>query len=155
MNEWNTLLQDNNYVGIKQYIKKGADLNDTNESEESVLMVAIMKRCDKEIIDLLIDAGADKYDFDAEGVSIFDYSITYNNMDLFKQLIEEGIDINNTRRKSGFTALMGAVCYSRGEMFDILLKKGANTEVRDAKGFQALDFARKMNKKRMLEKLTK
>ena len=154
MNEWMSLLQENNYLGIKKYIKNGADLNDCNDTDESVLMYAVMKRCDQEIIDLLIEQGADLYDFDAEGVSVFDYSITYNNLALFKRLIEDGVDINDTKRKSGFTALMGSVCYSRQEMFEILMAKGADTDVCDAKGFQAKDFARKMNKKKMLEKLS-
>jgi len=99
---------------------------------------------------LLIENGADIFDFDDEGVSVFDIAIIYDNIDIVNYLIEQGKDVNQTSRKSGFTALMGAACYGREEIVKILLQHGANQNVRDSKGFSAIDFARKMNKKSIL-----
>jgi ankyrin repeat protein len=150
---WIKLLESNDFIGIKKYIKSGADVNEVNEQEESVLAIALRSRCDQEIIDMLIESGADLSEVDEEGVSIFDYTITYNNMVLFQKFLDNKIDVNHTLRKSRFTPLMAAICYSRSEMAEALIKCGANKEAVDFKGFKAVDFARKMNKKNMLKLL--
>ena len=153
MNKWIELLRDDNYIGIKKYIKNGADIDETNESGESVLACAMREGCCMDTIMLLIENGADKFDFDDEGVSILDMAITYNNIEMFNYLLAEGIDINKTQRRSGFTALMAAACYGRVEIAKLLLANGVNQQARDIKGFRAVDFARKMNKKSVLELL--
>lgn len=153
MNKWIELLKSDDYIGVKKHIKDGADVNDANESGESVLAFAIRQGCDVELLMLLIDNGADIFDFDEEGVSIFDMAITYNNIDIVNYLIEKGIDVNSTSRKSGFMPLMAAVSYGRRDIVKILLDNGANQEFTDSRGFKAVDFARKMNKKSILELL--
>ncbi len=153
MNNWLELLQRDDYLGIKKYIKNGGDIQETNESGESVLACAIRSHCSIETLMLLIESGADIFDFDDEGVSIFDMAITYNNIEMLEYLIEQGVDINKTQRRSGFTALMAAACYGREEILTILLKNGADAEAQDSKGFKAVDFARKMNKKSILKLL--
>jgi len=151
MNKWLELLRNNDYLGIKKYIKNGADLQETNEGGESVLACALRARCDEDVLMLLIESGADIFDFDDEGVSIFDMAITYDNLWMVEYLLEKGLDVNKTNRKSGFTALMAAACYGRVEIAKLLLEKGASQTATDVKGFTAIDFARKMNKKSVLE----
>jgi uncharacterized protein len=153
MNKWLELLKNNDYLNVKKYIKDGADVNDANENGESVLACAIRSSCDNELLMLLIDNDADIFDFDEEGVSIFDMAITYNNIEMVNYLIEHGIDVNETKRRSGFTSLMAATCYGRVEIAKILLSHGANQTTTDIKGFTAVDFARKMNKKSILKLL--
>ncbi|MEA3373881.1 MAG: ankyrin repeat domain-containing protein [Campylobacterota bacterium] len=153
MTKWITLLQNNDYIGVKQHIKEGADINDHNENDESVLALAIKYKCDDELIDLLIDNGADLEDFDNEGVSIFDYAITYNNIPLVQKMIADGTDVNQTSRRSRFTPLMAAVCYGRVELVSILLANGADKNAMDAQGFTAVSFAEKMRKQSMLKML--
>jgi len=153
MNKWLELLKDDNYLGIKKYIQNGADLHETNEAGESVLACALRAGCSMETLMLLIENGADIFDFDNEGVSIFDMAITYNNIEMVSYLIKQGIDVNKTTRRSGFTALMAAVSYGRGEIVKILLENGADKYAVDKKGFTAVDFARKMNKKSLLNLL--
>ncbi|MBA1432005.1 MAG: ankyrin repeat domain-containing protein [Epsilonproteobacteria bacterium] len=153
MNKWLELLKSDDYLGIKKYIKSGADLQDTNEAGESVLACALRAGCSMDTLMLLIENGADIFDFDDEGVSIFDMAITYDNIHMVSHLLEQGIDVNKTTRKSDFTALMAAACYGRVEIAKMLLEKGADQYARDTKGFTAIDFARKMNKKSVLELL--
>ncbi|MCX6051431.1 MAG: ankyrin repeat domain-containing protein [Campylobacterales bacterium] len=153
MNKWLELLKHNDYLSIKKYIKSGADINDVNETGESVLACAIRAKCDSDLLILLIDSGADIFDFDDEGVSIFDLAITYNQIALVQYLIEQGVDVNKTSRRSGFTSLMAASCYGRVEIVKMLLEQGVNQHATDIKGFSAVDFARKMNKKSVLELL--
>ena len=153
MNKWLELLKSDDYLGLKKHIKNGADLQETNEAGESVLACALRAGCSMDTLMLLIESGADIFDFDDEGVSIFDMAITYDNIHMVSYLIEQGIDVNKTTRKSGFTALMAAACYGRVEIVKILLEKGADQYAKDSKGFTAIDFARKMNKKSVLELL--
>ncbi|MEA2091749.1 MAG: ankyrin repeat domain-containing protein [Campylobacterota bacterium] len=153
MNRWLEFLKNNDFLSVKKYIKDGADINDENESGESVLASAIRYRCDMDLLMLLIESGADIYDFDDEGVSIFDMSITYDNTEMVEYLIEQGIDVNATKRRSRFTPLMAAASYGRAEIATILLNHGANKNASDDKGFTATDFARKMNKKSVLDVL--
>ena len=150
MNEWLELLKNDDYLGIKRYIKSGGDLSQTNEIGESVLASALRAGCEMETLLLLCQNGADIFDFDDEGVSILDMAITYDNKEMLLYLIEQGKDVNETTRKSGFTALMAAACYGRAEITQILLENGADTNAKDSKGFTAVDFARKMNKKSIL-----
>lgn len=153
MNKWLEILKNNDYLNAKKYIKEGADLNDASENGESVLAHAIREHCDIELLMLLIKSGADIYDFDNEGVSIFDMAITYNNIEIVNYILEQGIDVNKTTRRSGFTALMAAACYGRAEIAKILLEHDADINIKDSKGFTAIDFARKMNKKSVLDLL--
>ena len=153
VNKWLEYLRNNDYLSVKKYIKEGADLNETNESGESVLACALRSQCDTDLLMLLVENGADIFEFDEEGVSIFDMAITYDNVDMVKYIIAQGVDVNKTSRRSGFTSLMGASCYGRVEIVKILLENGADKEAVDSKGFNATDFARKMNKKSVLELL--
>jgi len=151
MNEWLELLKSDDYLGIKKHLQNGADITETNEAGESVLACAIRAQCDMDTLMLLIQNGADIFDFDNEGVSVFDIAITYDNMEMVEYLLAQGVDVNKTTRRSGFTALMAASCYGRVAIAKRLLEEGANQYAKDAKGFSAIDFARKMNKKSILE----
>ena len=150
MNKWLELLRNDDYMGIKKYLKNGGDLTETNETGESVLACAMRERCDFDTVMLLMESGADIRDFDDEGVSILDMAITYDNLEMVQYLVEQGIDVNTTSRRSGFTALMAAACYGRSEIAKFLLASGADQSATDSKGFKAVDFARKMNKKSVL-----
>ncbi len=153
MNKWIEFLKKNDLIGIKKYIKDGADINEANESGESVLASSLRYRCDFDLVMLLIDNSADIFDFDEEGVSIFDMAVTYDNIEVVKYLISQGVDVNTTQRKSKFTPLMAAVCYGRVDMVEFLIEQGANIKAVDAKGISVIDFARKMNKKTILNLL--
>jgi len=150
MEEWIELLKANNYLGIKQYLKKGASPNESEENGESVICFALRYHCDLEILELLMDHGADLFETDNEGVSVFDVAVTYNNLFLIQKLLEKGFDVNQSTRRSGFTPLMGAVCYGRVEVIQKLLDMGVNVKARDGHGLSAIDFAHKMRKNKIL-----
>lgn len=153
MNTWIEYLKSNDYKKVQQLLNSGEDVNATNELGESVLMYAIRSHCDYELLMLLVQSGADIYAIDHEGVSVFDMSITYNNVAMVQFFLEKNIDVNATQRKSGFTPLMCASCYGREEIVQLLLDNSANKDAMDFKGLTATDFARKMNKKSVLKLL--
>lgn len=151
MSKWIELLKNNDYLGVKKHISSGADINESNESGESILASSLRYRCDTDVVMLLIENGADILDFDEEGVTIFDMAVTYDNLDIVKYLLSRGFKVDDTKRRSRFTPLMAAVCYGRIEMVKFLLEQGANANAVDAKGISVIDFARKMNKKTILK----
>ena len=153
MNRWLEILKSNNYDAAKKYIQEGTEVNEENESGESVLAYALRYRCSKDLLELLINNGADIFDFDNEGVSIFDMAVTYNNLWMAQYLVEKGVNVNETKRRSGFTPLMAASCYGRNDIVVFLLENAADINCVDLKGFSAIDFARKMNKKSVLKLL--
>lgn len=150
MEKWINLLKENDYLGIKQYLKNGGNPNESEENGESVLCFALRYHCDTDVFDLLIDQGANLHHTDNEGVSVFDVAVTYNNLFIIEKLITDGFDVNTPTRRSGFTPLMGAVCYGRLEIIQKLLDMGVDVKARDGHGLSAIDFARKMHKKSIL-----
>jgi len=153
--KWLTLLQNDDYIGIKQYLKAGADVNERTETEENVISCALRFRCDHDTIELLVEYGADVDACDNEGVSVFECAITYNNLAFVEYMIARGVDVSETRRKSGFTPLMAAACYGRVKMLELILQAGADKNRCDNRGYSAHDFARKMQKKSMIALLEK
>ncbi len=153
MKKWILLLQNNDYMGAKQYINDGANINAVNDAQETVLACALRYRCDDSIVELLLKNGADLFACNEDGVSILDYAIMYNRIELVEEILKTDIDINKTKRPSQFTPLMGAVCYGRKEIAVMLLEKGADVTLRDIKGLSALDFAKKTRKVKMIELL--
>lgn len=153
MASWTTLLSNDNYLGVKKQIKNGADINEANEQGETVLMQALHARCGDELLELLVQSGADLFATDHEGVSVFEAAITYNNQTMVERIIKEGIDTNATERASGFTPLMAAICYNRPAIAKLLLEHGANPMQTDRLGLTCADYARKTHRKKMLELL--
>lgn len=153
MANWTTLLNSDDYLGVKKHIKNGADVNETNEAGESVLMQALHQRCSDELLELLIENGADLYAVDHEGVSVFESAITYNNLRMAERIIQEGIDVNVTKRASGFTPLMAAICYNRFDIVELLLRHGADPKATDRLGLDCVAYAKKTHRKKMLELL--
>ncbi len=153
MTKWLSILQKNDYMSAKKHIKEGGNLNARTEAGESVLAYALKSKVDQDMLELLVENGADLFYSDDEGVSILDFAVTYNNMFMVKLLLEKGKDVNDITRKSGFTPLMAAVCYGRYEIFRMLLDAKADVSAVERKGMTALDFARKMRKKSMIKLL--
>lgn len=153
MTKWLSILQNNDYLAAKKHIKDGGNLNARTEAGESVLAYALKSRVDQDMLELLVENGADLFYSDDEGVSIFDFAVTYNNLYMINLLLEKGKDINDVTRKSGFTPLMAAVCYGRYDIFRILLEAGADLNAVERKGMTALDFAKKMRKTSMIKLL--
>jgi len=153
MNNWIEHLRDRDYDKIQALIEVGEDVNASNEVGESVLMYALRHRCDFSVLMKLVKSGADIFAVDNEGVSVFDMAITYNNLDMVKYIIEKGVDVNTTKRKSGFTPLMCASSYGRYDVAKLLLKEGADKQKIDSSGLSAHDYSRKMNKKSILKLL--
>ncbi len=148
-------IEQDDYLTIKQAIKKNTDLeqiveNELNENEESLLFYALHRKCSFETIKLLIESGIDIYKCNDDGVSFLDEAIITGDLELVKLLVEEKkMDVNKTTRKSAFTPLMQAACYGYTDIVQFLLDKGADIEARDASDMDVFDYVRKLQRKKM------
>jgi len=152
-------VEHDDYVGIKQAIKKGADLeqiveNELNENEESLLFYALHCKCSFDTVKLLIESGVDIERYDDQGVSFLDEAIVTGDLELVRYLVEEkGMDVNATQRRSGFTPLMQAASYGYTDIVAFLLEKGADIEARDSSGLNVLEYTKKLQRKKMQQYL--
>lgn len=150
-------IRQDNFLEIKNQINTGLDVNqiienEDNENDECLVFYAIHKKCSFETVKLFIDNGVDLEFTDAEGVGLLDEAIVSGNMELIQYLIDEKkMDVNVTKRKSGLTPLIQAACYGNIELVKFLIDKGADVQARDKMNLSALDYARKMQRKKMFE----
>jgi len=78
-------------------------------------------------------------------VNPFCISIVKGDIETVKKLIELGTDVNE--KSNGMTPLMIASRYNRVEIVELLLKNGANINLKDSKGKTALQHAERSNAK--------
>jgi len=148
-------IEHDDYLGVKQAIKKGVDLeqiveNELNENEESLLFYALHRKCSYDTIMLLIESGIDILRVDDDGVSFLDEAISSGNVDLVRYLVEtKGMNVNETKRKSGFTPLMQAACYGYTEIVELLLSHGADIHAKDSSNLDVVGYTRKLQRKTM------
>lgn len=91
-----------------------------------------------------------------KNVNPFCISIFKNDFETVKKLIELGVNVNEF--SSNKSPLMYAARYNRVEMIKLLIANGAQLELKDAKGFNALKYAELANAKEakaLLERLMK
>jgi len=123
-----------------------------DEDENNLLITAFNLNLSDEVVDYLIK----RIDFETTnslGISPFSIAIRKGRSNWVEYMINRGIDLNKTERKSNFTPLMEAVTSNRVEIIKTLLDGGADTSLIDSFGFSAVDFARKMKKIEILKLL--
>ena len=125
-------------------------LNWTDEDGNNLLITSLNLNLSDEVVDFLLQ----KIDFNETnslGISPFSIAIRKGRKNFVEYMISKGVDLDGTERESQFTPLMEAVTSNRDEIIKILLKHGSDPLIKDKFGFSALDFARKMYKKEILE----
>ncbi len=132
----------------KRLLEEGADANALDERGRPALLVAIANRVSRDMVELLLEYGADLFWTTEEGVGLLDEAVERNRLDLVELFIQKGLDPATTRRKSGMTAFMLAACFDYIEMMELLYDKGADIYAVDELGLSAADFARKLRKER-------
>jgi rhodanese-related sulfurtransferase len=95
---------------------------------------------DRDIVDLLIKAGAQLNACNADGNNALWLACVGGHLDIIDMLVSAGIDIDN-RNDNGATPLMYAASSGKAAIVERLLGKGADVTVETLDGFSALDLA--------------
>lgn len=153
-------IKDNNFLALKELLKQGVDPNQDVEISEDeyapLLFFALRCRVDVDMIKLLVESGADIDYLSDDGVGVLDEAVVFGQIDTIRYFIDElGMDINATKRKSGMTPFMQACCYGDLELISYIKECGADMNVRDNNGMNALDYSKKLGQKKVKDFLEK
>lgn len=94
---------------------------------------SVVSQKDTNLINYFLNHGVDFYEVNEDGRTFFLNTVARRNYDLAKHYLPKVTNINHQDSK-GYSALTYALRSKSGEMVDLLLNKGADLNVRDAKG---------------------
>jgi len=148
-------IKRDNLVAIKELLRKIEDINSIkNENGDSVLRIAIKSGASLELFIELVEAGADIFEVDEEGVGLIDDAIKKGRLDIVRYLVEQGIDPNTTKRKSGFTPLMAAMAYGDEPITKFLIQEcKVDPTIKDTFDKTAADYAKMTGYKHLIKYL--
>lgn len=140
------------YNGHKDIIRKllgfGVDINITSSDGITILHYAIMiaPKISLDVIKILLDHGANYHSVDNNGYTPLHNAIHNNRLDLVKELIERGADVNYCdHAKKVVTPLYFSMGYGGQqiniEIFDYLLSHGADPNIAMFNGDTAMHMA--------------
>ena len=116
---------------IVDLIKKGADVNERNSIDRTVLMLACSeKNVEEGVVKMIIQRGAHLDAVDCYGESALMKAALKRNRNMVKLLLDEGADVN-IKDCWGRTVLMCAVSDECIDLFNMMIEKGADINTKD------------------------
>lgn len=111
---------------VSYFLEKGLDLESKNLEGSTPLGIAAAYCDNPQVLQTLIDAGADIHTINNAGENLLITAARNPNPEITKFVLKLGFDIED-RDNEGFTALLNAACYqSNTDVLDILINAGAN-----------------------------
>lgn len=117
---------------LNEFIQAGFDLN-TQDSKGYTALTLAAYHGQKEMVERLIAAGADPCSQDHSGNTALMGAVFKGELKIAKILMKTTCSPNQQNR-AGQTASMYAALFQRKEILDDLIKNGANTQIKDARG---------------------
>ncbi len=120
-------VNNGNVAEVKQFLKKHPKLIDTADSAGKSLLFTACNKGNVELVKLLLSKGAEPGAADGEHVPLVRACLRAN-LEIVKLLIDHGADINERRKRSGKTSLLGTVhnpdhAEERKKIAELLLAK--------------------------------
>jgi len=144
------VVNNNDLELAKKLIKNGADVNQTDSSGNSLLIVSSANG-QFEMVKLLLDSGADIDAVDSSMKATALHAAAYlRHPKVMKILIEYGINIDAQGPYNGYTALHDAVWQNNVEGVKLLVNAGARLDIKGNKGNTPLDLAKKSGRKEIV-----
>jgi len=100
--------------------------------------IVIVSSGDAAAVRLFIDAGFSVSSVDAKGIPLLSLAVRSQFPEIVNMLLEAGADINELSGDRGYSPLMDAVQKGDVAMVELLLRRGANTELKSKDGQTAL-----------------
>ncbi len=123
---------------VKKELKNGANVNAASDEDTTALMHAAIFNQNPEVIETLIDKGANVNAKNKDGSTALTKAAFNPNPEVIKTLIDEGADIN-AKNKDGYTALMQVALFNQNpELIKILINAGADVNAKNKYGYTAL-----------------
>jgi len=161
MNPLTIAIENDSVAKVKSLLKEGVDLNkpiligeeyDLDEYDDiSPFFYAIRKRASLEMLEIFLNNGVELMATDSEGVSALDMAIKFKCKEVIQFCIDNGFDLNTTKRKSGITPVMLAACFSDIEMMQMLLDGGGEINALDKIGMSPKDYSKKLGQVKMTD----
>lgn len=118
----NNALLEHNFEEAQKLIEQGADVNETNENNETRLIEACYKN-EPKIVEFLIKNEA-FLDID-DGIDALEHACVNSNFEIAELLIQSGVNINKSRDKFNRKLLNNACFSDNEELIEFLIKNGA------------------------------
>lgn len=130
----------------------GADLNLRSEKGETALTLALHTDASKEVIDTLIEYGADVNLSDQNNIPPLHIAVRNRKPAQVQQLVNAGANLETKNGEQQLTPLLQVTVFDDylpqdSEIAEILLKAGADKEARSIQEMTALMFTSKRNKR--------
>ena len=106
-------------------INSGANVNAKDRNGKTALMI-VASKWHKEAVNVMLKAGADVHARNNEGATVLMF---VSSPEIAETLIQAGADVN-AKDRSGGTAIMGAAANNLTELVNLLLKYGADVNIK-------------------------
>ena len=123
---------------VRYLISQGARANKLEVG--TTALIAATRYADEEILEMLLEAGADANETNKKGISPLMKASLWANEVAVEWLLKNGADVNHTT-DSGDSALSMASFYQCSGVVKLLLAHGADPNLADRKGFTPLELA--------------
>ena len=104
-------------------VKKRADLETRDDFGYTPLLEAVNYCASEDIVDLLLEHGADMHAVTEDEKTVLHFAAQYDNKDMIRKMLERGLSVD-AKDKDGWTPLHEAALYGSKAAADILIEKG-------------------------------
>jgi len=148
-------VKDNEIATVKDYLSKDPTLVKavtTDFLKETALAIASFNG-NKEIVEMLLQKGADPNIYDDMGVAPIIGAARTNRAEIIEMLIKNKADVNIKTRGNDESSLHYAAEYNSGDAAKILLANGADKTAKTGSGKTPLDIAKEKKSDKVIELL--
>lgn len=131
-----------NVAAAAWLLEQGADINLTLPKDGRTPLTDAVFRNRSEVVQLLLDKGADVAIADNDGNTALLYAIKSGNAALVKSLLDHGANVGDRDRYYRRNALHWAAIKGHPDMVRLLLERGADAMATDSLGRTPLTYAR-------------
>jgi hypothetical protein len=125
---------------VKRLLAAGADVNVLDNGIESTALAQAVQRGNRELVKILLDAGADVDGKNNDGLTALMYLNDNATAEIVRDLIKAGAKVD-LADESGQNALHHAASYADTEVLQALIDAGARVDTKDESGRTALMIA--------------